>query len=326
MGRWLVLALLLFNFGSAVARPHSSRLDAVPLALDPGDAADRLVGRLRYVQGWVLTSRDPRFGGLSSLAVRGAHILALSDTGWLFAFDRHGADFTGLTGVPLRDRAGAMALNKVDRDTESMTLSADGKQIWIGLERSNAIWRYGDPAAAAEAVAAPAAMRKWPSNTGPESLVRLRDGRFIVISEDGGGPGGAKDALLYDRDPTDPRAVPIRFGYRAPAGFDPTDAAEMPDGRLLVLNRRFAPLDGFAAVVTMIDPRRIAPDAILAGEEIARLAPPLSVDNMEGLAVTEEAGQLVVWLVSDDNFSPFERTLLMKFALLPGDRRRGPKD
>jgi hypothetical protein len=86
---------------------------------------------------------------------------------------------------------------------------------------------------------------------------------------------------------------------------------------MLVLNRRFAPLDGFAAVVTMIDPRAIAPGAVLVGEEIARLAPPLSLDNMEGIAVNREGDETIVWLVSDDNFSPLERTLLMKFALVP---------
>jgi hypothetical protein len=324
MRRWFVLLLLLLSVGSAIAQPHVSRIDALPLALDPGDSADRLVGRLRYVQGWVLTSNDPRFGGLSSLAIRGNHILALSDTGWLFSFERHGARFSGLTGVPLRDRSGAVAIDKVDRDTESMALSPDGKRIWIGLERINAIWRYGDPAAAAEIEAKPAPMRKWPGNSGPEALLRLHDGRFLILSEGGEGPVAAedvRDALLYDRDPTDPGATAIRFGYRPPAEFRPTDAAELPDGRVLVINRRFAPLDGFAAAVTMIDPRTIAPGAVLDGEEIARLAPPLSVDNMEGIAVTEEGGQLMVWLVSDDNFSPLERTLLMKFALLPSGTR-----
>jgi hypothetical protein len=320
MRRWLVLLLLLFSFGSAIARPRSSEISASPLALDPGDPANYLLGRLRYLQGWVLASNDPAFGGLSSLAIRGDHILALSDTGLIYSFDRDGARFSRLSGVPLRDRSGALAINKTDRDTESMTLSPDGMQLWIGLERRNAIWRYGDPAAAAEASAAPAAMKKWPGNAGPETLVRLHDGRFLVLSEEADGPDGADDthdALLFDRDPTDPAATAIRFGYRPPAGFDATDAAELPDGRVLVINRRFSPFDGFAAAVTVIDPGAIAPGGVLVGEEIARLAPPLSVDNMEGLAVTQEAGRTIVWLVSDDNFSPLERTLLMKFALTP---------
>ena len=164
-------------------------------------------------------------------------------------------------------------------------------------------------------------MKDWPPNAGPEALLRLRDGRFLVLSEDGDGPGGARDALLYDRDPTDPAARLTRFGYRPPVGFSATDAAQLPDGRVLVLNRRFAPLDGFAAAVTIIDPAGIAPGAILIGQEIARLAPPLSVDNMEGVSVTQEAGQTIIWIVSDDNFSPLERTMLMKFALLPEARR-----
>ena len=83
-----------------------------------------------------------------------------------------------------------------------------------------------------------------------------------------------------------------------------------------MLNRRFTVLEGFAAAVTIIDPVAIAPGAVLVGEEIARLAPPLSVDNMEGLSITREGGRTIVWIVSDDNFSPLERTLLMKFVLL----------
>ena len=52
------------------------------------------------------------------------------------------------------------------------------------------------------------------------------------------------------------------------------------------------------------------------GREIARLAPPLTIDNMEGVSVTVENGRNIVWLVSDDNFFPLQRTLLLKFALV----------
>src|SRR6202012_5485204 len=114
-------------------------------------------------------------------------------------------------------------------------------------------------------------------------------GRFLVLSEDGDGPpgsGDARDALRFDRDPTDPAATLIRFAYKPPTGgVSATDAAQVPDGRGLGLNRRFTPLDGPAAVVTLIDPAKIAPGAVLVGEEIARWAPPLNVDNMEGLSI-----------------------------------------
>ena len=47
------------------------------------------------------------------------------------------------------------------------------------------------------------------------------------------------------------------------------------------------------------------------------LLPPLSVDNFEGLAVREEGGRTFLYIVSDDNFSGSQRTLLMKFEVLP---------
>jgi hypothetical protein len=34
---------------------------------------------------------------------------------------------------------------------------------------------------------------------------------------------------------------------------------------------------------------------------------------MEGLAVTQEGGRTIVWLASDDNLLPLQRTLLLKF-------------
>jgi hypothetical protein len=37
---------------------------------------------------------------------------------------------------------------------------------------------------------------------------------------------------------------------------------------------------------------------------------------MEGVSTTVENGRTIVWLVSDDNFSPLQRTLLLKFALV----------
>ena len=41
------------------------------------------------------------------------------------------------------------------------------------------------------------------------------------------------------------------------------------------------------------------------------------IDNMEGLAVHRtDAGDIVLTLVSDDNFSPLQRTMLLQFTLV----------
>jgi hypothetical protein len=39
---------------------------------------------------------------------------------------------------------------------------------------------------------------------------------------------------------------------------------------------------------------------------------------MEGISVTREGGRTIVWLTSDDNYSPLQQTLLLKFALDQG--------
>ena len=41
------------------------------------------------------------------------------------------------------------------------------------------------------------------------------------------------------------------------------------------------------------------------------------IDNMEGLAVhRDEAGRTILTLVSDDNYSILQRTLILQFALV----------
>jgi hypothetical protein len=53
----------------------------------------------------------------------------------------------------------------------------------------------------------------------------------------------------------------------------------------------------------------------IAGREVAAHEAPLTVDNMEGLSVTQDGGSTIVSLASDDNFSPLQRSLLLKFEL-----------
>ena len=58
------------------------------------------------------------------------------------------------------------------------------------------------------------------------------------------------------------------------------------------------------------------PGAHLAGEELARLEPPLTIDNFEGIAITRGAGSGArLYIVSDDNYSILQRTLLLMFEL-----------
>jgi len=83
----------------------------------------------------------------------------------------------------------------------------------------------------------------------------------------------------------------------------------------MVLNRRISLFDPIGAALVTIDPREIVRDKVLRRQALIRIEPPLSIDNMEALSITESNGRTILWLASDDNFSLFQRTLLLKFEL-----------
>ena len=61
----------------------------------------------------------------------------------------------------------------------------------------------------------------------------------------------------------------------------------------------------------------IVPGAILEGTILITADMGYQIDNMEGLSVHRAAnGDIVLTLVSDDNFSFIQRTLLLQFTLL----------
>jgi hypothetical protein len=288
--------------------PARTDLSFKPVRLLYGDPEQRSAGRLLYLGGWSIRSNDYRFGGISALHVAGNVVTAISDAGALIRFALPGSPPAARID-PLADGPGSADVKR-DRDAEAMVV--EGNKAWIGFERSNAVWRYRLPDWQGEASAAPEAMRRWRSNRGSEAMVRLPGGRFLVFSE--GGEGGSP-ALLFDGDPALPatRSMPLR--YRPPAGYRITDAGLLPDGRLLLLNRRVTLFEGLSAKLVIAEIPKAVAGTIIAGEEIADLRAPLTIDNMEALSVGREGGRTIVWLASDDNFNPLQRTLLMKFVL-----------
>jgi hypothetical protein len=289
--------------------PAVSLVRFEPVPLDAGDPERSRLGRLTYLGGWRLSSNDSRFGGLSSLHVEGGEALAFSDSGWMIRFPLpDGRDQARGHIQAVADGPGA-TLRKSLRDIESMAV--DGDRVWLGFERRNAIWRYDRRSWRAETGAAPPEMRRWPANRGAEAMVRFPDGRFLVLAE-GHGHGGP--ALLFEGDPAIEGTRAIEMRYRPPDGYRATDAALLPDGRILVLNRRWRLLEGLSAKLVLLH-GRLAPGATLRGEEVADFHRPVTLDNMEGISVTREGGRTIVWLTSDDNYNPLQRTLLMRFAL-----------
>lgn len=286
-----------------------------PLALDTTLPNRRQVGALTLTGAWSLTSDSRNFGGFSALDVNGNQVTALSDAGTLLRFrlGRFG-NASGASLVRVPEQCGHVA-RKYDNDTESLTHDLERQHWWIGFEWRNVVCRTDSNFSRSDAVFAPAAIASWPQRAGPESMTMLQDGRFLLIAEDGVGGGGISPLVLFDRDPTDPAAVATTIAFRPPAGFKPTDVAQLPDSRLLVLTRRFALWSLFTSKLVLLDPIAPKPVGTLQGRVIAHFEPPVLADNFEGLSVTVEDGKPIIWIISDDNYMRWQRTLLLKFAL-----------
>jgi hypothetical protein len=293
--------------------PHAIHLRAVPLSTPKIQTSPELV----LQRGWVLVSKDADFGGLSALMTDGHNFTALSDAG-LFASFR--LDDAGqISGARIDPLPAGCAKDqfKADRDSESMTRDPATGIIWIGFEWRNAICRTDAGMKRATGLVSPAQMRGWERTTGPEAMVRLADGRFLVIEERPTDGRFIGPALLFPADPLTPGARAWPLVYQDPAPyFRPTDAAQLPDGRILVLHRNFKPPFRFRAKLAILDALPRDPRKPLRGRVIATLDETGLTDNFEGVAVSQKGGRTFVWLISDDNFLWLQRTYLLKFELL----------
>jgi hypothetical protein len=309
------LAVLAVGGVRVIEKNRSQNIALVPLALDSANPKRTRAGALDFLAAWELKSDNTDFGGISALvALRDGRFLGVSDAGALIGF--------GLSNNSQVDRPFIAALPGAvgkagfqDRDSEGLTTDAGSGRIWISYEFKHAIRRMPASLSRVDAVTRPALMRGWRSNSGAEALVRLRDGRFLVFAEGGGDVDNAYPAVHFSGDPAEQGSAAFSFNYQPPSGYRPTDVTQLPDGRLLMLNRRISFPNGFTAKLTLFDPAGIKPGAVVSGQVIATLAPPLLVDNMEGITTTQENGRTIVWMVSDNNFNIIQRTLLMKFAL-----------
>ncbi len=75
-------------------------------------------------------------------------------------------------------------------------------------------------------------------------------------------------------------------------------------------------LAGVGMQMRLIRRDDIAAGEIVDGEILIDVGQRYSIDNMEGLAVRQDKnGDLMIYMISDDNFNLLQRTLLLMFRL-----------
>jgi hypothetical protein len=295
-----------------------------PLSLDPAHPGPRRVGELIFLNAWELGSNNEDFGGVSALAaLADGRFIGVSDAGTLIGFGLTRDDRTDRPFIaPLPDSQGAQITYK-DRDSEGMAYDPATGQFWVSYEANHAIRRFSRSFARRTGYISLQGKSRWPRNKGVEAIARLGDGRFAAIAENL--EEGLHEGFLFSGDPTENGTVKSAFQYRPPAGFRVTDMSTMPDGRVVVLNRKIGFPSGFAAKIAVLNPSTFIANSIIEGRVIAKISAPLLIDNMEGIAVSKVGQETNIWLISDNNFSIFQRTLLMKFRLSERDHKKKPE-
>lgn len=323
--RLLLVALVALGLapGTWWRSPLPPRDRHQPLVVTPEPAGRWIDGGLRLLGAWRLESHNRHFHGYSALAVLGdGTLLAVSDRGRKLLLPPGFGE-----GAPARMSffSGNRPDAKWQSDIEALARDPESGRLWVAYEGSNEIVRH-ERGFEGPVRIAPAAMQGWPGNSGPEAMVRLADGRFIVVSEGdpayfrGGAPG-----LLFPADPVE-GAEPVEFRFNPPDGFRAVDMAQLPDGRALILLRRvdWGLPPGFSGKLVVADPATIAAGEAWEWQPLADLGDPLPMDNYEGLAVQAlPNGEAVIWLISDDNAMRLQRTLLLKLLWRPNEKARG---
>ena len=294
------------------------------------DAALRRFGPLEYLGGLEVSGRHHSFGGISAIRMArdGERFTALTDTGdWITGRITSSADGapTGLADVtiaPILMAGGRRSKDVGLWDSESLAL--DGDAAFVGIEREHTILAFDLKASGGDILRAqgrplplPPFVKAWPENRGIEALGVLPHGpyagRLIGIAERSGERDGTTEGFVMGRD----GGEPFRFRLRRHDNFDVTSLDFLPDGDLVVLERFFSPRRGVAMRLRRVRTAEIGPEETVDGEILLTADNSRHVDNMEGLSIHRGArGETLLTLVSDDNFSIAQRTLVLRFRLL----------
>lgn len=305
--------------------PAKLAIEAKPIeAFDPREPAKKQFGPLVFRGGLELSSGNKQFGGLSGIRVGAdGRFLAITDKAhWLRGRIVYRGDApSGIADAevaPMLYADGRPITARGWYDTEG--LAEDGGSVYVSLERVHRILKfdYGKRGLLSRAtlVPVPPELAKLVSNRGIECLAVAPKGTpgagaLIAIAE------RSLDASKNTRGFLIGGPKPGLFSVRLSDEFDIVDCAVTPASDLLILERHFSWRRGVAMRLRRVPLSEIVPGAVLEGALLISADMGFQIDNMEGLSVHRAAnGDTVLTLVSDDNFSIIQRTILLQFTLL----------
>lgn len=333
--------------GTQRGEPDAVHLKVAAVPLQGVNPFRKDIGKLTFVAGFHLTSPDKRFGGLSGLDHReDGGLLSVSDDGAFVWIDlaADGITPSGARIATMLDEKGATFRSKSAGDAEGLALN--GEVALVSFESEHRVLAYdiGKCGAAARGVQVrskgtlPDAFErsglKVGGNQGAEGLAVTSDWKLFAGLETRMGNTSPLTSRAIEAAPE----FDLTIGAGAPelVGLDILTAGEDGrDVRLFSLHRSTnalatsvitivetyleATLDQSnlpAQVISEIDERRRQRYRVRSSRVLAEMNVFVTIDNFEGLSVTPlPDGGARLFVVSDDNFSARQRTLLMVYDL-----------
>jgi len=315
----------------ATAAQAQTAVTLTPTAIDaflPGSTTTHF-GALEYRGGFSFRPSERRLQGISGWRftdAAGGRFLAVTDTGLWFAGtilrDAAGLPIGIADGqiAPILDSSGRPQPRKGDADSEGLTISEGW--VLVSFERDHRVVAYEVagpiPGAALAELDFHIPSRELRRNQGLEAIATAPDGRTIVVSEQSLDADGNLFAAVLG-----PAGGVFKVARNPP--WHVTDAAFLPFGDLVLLERRY---EGFGRIGMRL--RRIAggdiePGALVDGDILMEADGRFEIDNMEALDIFRDAaGDIVFAIASDDNGSFFQRNLYLEFRLVAEDQARAP--
>lgn len=321
-----VLAVVPASAGAKDAKLHQIPVEATQIPNFKVRSDQTVFGDLEYLGGIEISSPESIFGGLSALRLLAdrTRFIGVLDTGhWIVGrIERDGdgrlSGIADLRAAAMRDKAGQVIEARWRTDAEG--LAVDGEDVFVSFERRHRIERYHlDDLPLANPVGELPHLipdYEFRNNRGMEALARAPagsplDGALVAVSEKSlDRKGDIFAAIVTGPD----KGV---FFVRRYAPFDVTDGDFLPNGDLLLLERRFSIAEGVGMRIRRIAAQDIAPGKTVDGPVLIEADFGEQIDNMESLDVFEAAdGGIRILLASDDNHSILQRNLILEFALV----------
>ncbi len=259
---------------------------------------------------WVQS--DENFGGFSSIALddRGQGFIATSDHGYFLSgnISRRNGKIISITSqklVPVKNSKGVQ-VSEPKRDAEGIAIGPNGV-IYVSFERKHRVWAYRDTAAKALKLPKHADFKTLQRNSSLEALAVDSNGWLYTIPERSGKLDRPFPVYRFNGKRWDKQlSIPRRGAFLV------TGADIGPDGRFYLLERDYLLPFGVATRVRSFNLTKTE----LTDEHVVLQTGYGIHDNLEGISVwRDDQNHIRVTLISDDNFSFFQRTELVEYVV-----------